>query len=242
MSAPQTPELASRHAQAGSRPAAGAPLPARRVAHRGVAVSSRYFQRAETVFALSNGYLGVRGTYDEGRPTLAPGTFVNGFHETVPLPYAEPAFGLARTGQTIVNVPDATLPASVPRRRAAVRVDRAHAGVRPRAGHARRRADPRPRVVHRVGEARPGALDTPRLARGQAPHGRAVRGHSAGPSRRGRRVLPAGQPAGHPECPSQRRAGSADGHGPRSPGAGPARSGSGTTGGCFSATAPPTAV
>jgi alpha,alpha-trehalose phosphorylase len=66
-------------------------------------------ERAETVFALSNGYLGVRGTYEEGRPTLAAGTFVNGFHETWPILHAEEAYGLATTGQTIVNVPDATI-------------------------------------------------------------------------------------------------------------------------------------
>jgi alpha,alpha-trehalose phosphorylase len=65
--------------------------------------------RAETIFSLSNGYLGVRGTYDEGRPTLSPGTFVNGFHETWPIVHAEQAYGLATTGQTIVNVPDATI-------------------------------------------------------------------------------------------------------------------------------------
>ncbi|HWI04729.1 MAG TPA: hypothetical protein VNT52_13040, partial [Acidimicrobiales bacterium] len=41
--------------------------------------------RAETVFALSNGYLGIRGTMEEGRPVFGPGTFVNGFHETWPI-------------------------------------------------------------------------------------------------------------------------------------------------------------
>ncbi len=40
---------------------------------------------------------------------LAPGTFVNGFHETWPITHAEEAYGLARVGQTIVNVPDATV-------------------------------------------------------------------------------------------------------------------------------------
>ena len=65
--------------------------------------------RAETVMALSNGYLGVRGTPDEGRPVSAPGTFINGFHETWPITHAEEAYGLARVGQTIVNVPDATI-------------------------------------------------------------------------------------------------------------------------------------
>ena len=71
--------------------------------------SERYFARAETAFALSNGYVGIRGTFDEGRPALAPGTFVNGFHETWRIIHAEEAYGLARTGQTIVNLPDATV-------------------------------------------------------------------------------------------------------------------------------------
>ncbi|WP_437440849.1 glycoside hydrolase family 65 protein [Serinicoccus kebangsaanensis] len=60
----------------------------------------------ETLFAVSNGYLGLRGNVEEGRDTHAHGTFVNGFHETWPIRHAEEAFGLARVGQTIVNVPD----------------------------------------------------------------------------------------------------------------------------------------
>jgi alpha,alpha-trehalose phosphorylase len=73
------------------------------------AYSERFQPRTETAFALSNGYVGIRGTYDEGRPALSPGTFVNGFHETWPIAYAEEAYGLAHTGQTIVNLPDATI-------------------------------------------------------------------------------------------------------------------------------------
>ncbi|WP_217914846.1 glycoside hydrolase family 65 protein [Miltoncostaea marina] len=71
--------------------------------------SPRYCSRAETFFALANGYVGVRGTYDEGRPSTAPGTYVNGFHETWPIVHAEEAYGFARFGQTIVKVPDATI-------------------------------------------------------------------------------------------------------------------------------------
>ncbi|HET9611814.1 MAG TPA: glycosyl hydrolase family 65 protein [Acidimicrobiales bacterium] len=71
--------------------------------------SPTYADRAETIFALSNGYVGVRGTLEEGFPSLAPATFVNGFHETWPITYAEEAYGLARVGQTMVNVPDATV-------------------------------------------------------------------------------------------------------------------------------------
>jgi alpha,alpha-trehalose phosphorylase len=68
-----------------------------------------HLDRAETVFSLGNGFLGFRGTFEEGRPSIAPGTFVNGFHETWPIHHAEEAYGFARTGQTIVNVPDATV-------------------------------------------------------------------------------------------------------------------------------------
>lgn len=64
---------------------------------------------AETLFAVGNGYLGVRGTLEEDRPAHEHGTFVNGFHETWPIQHAEAAYGLAETGQTIVNVPDATV-------------------------------------------------------------------------------------------------------------------------------------
>jgi alpha,alpha-trehalose phosphorylase len=61
----------------------------------------------ETLFTVGNGYLGMRGNPEEGRPAFVHGTFVNGFHETWPIRHAENAFGFARTGQTIVNVPDA---------------------------------------------------------------------------------------------------------------------------------------
>jgi alpha,alpha-trehalose phosphorylase len=61
----------------------------------------------ETLFALGNGYLGMRGNPEEGRDSFAHGTFINGFHETWNIRHAEEAFGFAKTGQTIVNVPDA---------------------------------------------------------------------------------------------------------------------------------------
>ncbi|WP_051979366.1 glycoside hydrolase family 65 protein [Edaphobacter aggregans] len=63
----------------------------------------------ETLFALANGYLGIRGTFEEGTPVFRKGTLINGFHETWPINYAESAYGYAKVGQTIVNVPDGTL-------------------------------------------------------------------------------------------------------------------------------------
>ena len=61
----------------------------------------------ETLFAVGNGYLGMRGNVEEGRQSHTHGTFINGFHETWPIRHAEEAYGFARVGQTIVNVPDA---------------------------------------------------------------------------------------------------------------------------------------
>ena len=63
----------------------------------------------ESVFAVGNGFLGLRGTPEEGFPAHDPGAIVNGFHETWPIVYPEAAFGLARTGQTIVPCPDGSI-------------------------------------------------------------------------------------------------------------------------------------
>lgn len=63
----------------------------------------------ETLFAVGNGYLGLRGNIEDGHDAHAHGTFINGFHETWEILHAEEAYGFARTGQTIVNVPDAKI-------------------------------------------------------------------------------------------------------------------------------------
>jgi len=65
-------------------------------------------EQTETIFALSNGYLGLRGSFDEGEPSYRPATLLNGFHETWPITYPELAYGFAATGQTIMPVPDGT--------------------------------------------------------------------------------------------------------------------------------------
>jgi alpha,alpha-trehalose phosphorylase len=71
--------------------------------------SSKDMGRTETLFAVGNGYLGLRGNVDEGRDGHEHGTYINGFHETWPIRHAEEAFGFARVGQTIVNAPDAKI-------------------------------------------------------------------------------------------------------------------------------------
>ncbi|QCX74490.1 Alpha,alpha-trehalose phosphorylase [Streptomyces sp. YIM 121038] len=60
--------------------------------------------QSESVFALSNGHVGWRGNLDEGEPHGLPGSYLNGVHETHPLPYAEAGYGYPESGQTVINV------------------------------------------------------------------------------------------------------------------------------------------
>ena len=62
--------------------------------------------QTESIFALSNGHIGLRGNLDEGEPSFTPGTFLNSFYEIRPLPYAESAYGNPEAGQTLINVTD----------------------------------------------------------------------------------------------------------------------------------------
>jgi alpha,alpha-trehalose phosphorylase len=59
---------------------------------------------SESLFALSNGHIGLRGNLDEGEPHSVPGTYLNGFFETVPLPYAERGYGYPEDGQSLIDV------------------------------------------------------------------------------------------------------------------------------------------
>jgi alpha,alpha-trehalose phosphorylase len=65
-----------------------------------------FLAQTETIYALANGYLGLRGDFEEGTPVSKPGVFLNGFYETWPIVYGEAAYGFAKTGQTIVNATD----------------------------------------------------------------------------------------------------------------------------------------
>jgi alpha,alpha-trehalose phosphorylase len=60
--------------------------------------------QSESVFALSNGHIGIRGNLDEGEPHGLPGTYLNSFYELRPLPYGESGYSFPESGQTIVNV------------------------------------------------------------------------------------------------------------------------------------------
>ena len=65
-----------------------------------------FLAQDETLFSTANGYLGMRGAFEEGSPVFHNGTFVNGFFESWPIVYGEDAYGFAKTGQTMLNVTD----------------------------------------------------------------------------------------------------------------------------------------
>lgn len=60
--------------------------------------------QTESVFALGNGHIGLRGNLDEGEPFGLPGTYLNGLFQVRPLPYAEAGYGNPEQGQAVVNV------------------------------------------------------------------------------------------------------------------------------------------
>ncbi len=68
--------------------------------------TGEFVQEAETIFALANGYLGLRGSHEENHPVVEPGTYLNGFYELRSIVYGEKAYGFPETGQTMLNCPD----------------------------------------------------------------------------------------------------------------------------------------
>jgi alpha,alpha-trehalose phosphorylase len=68
-----------------------------------------FLAQSESLFALANGHLGLRGNLDEGEPRALSGTYLNGFYESVPLEYGESAYGNPEDGQTVVNATDGKL-------------------------------------------------------------------------------------------------------------------------------------
>ena len=71
-------------------------------------MTSTSLAQTESVFALSNGHIGLRGNLDEGEPHGLPGTYLNGFYELRPLPYAEAGYGYPESGQTSSTSPTAS--------------------------------------------------------------------------------------------------------------------------------------
>ncbi|WP_433201301.1 glycoside hydrolase family 65 protein [Dactylosporangium sp. CS-047395] len=99
----------------------------------------------ESVFALGNGRIGVRGSVDEGDPCGLPATYLAGLFEERDLHYPEGAYGQPATSQTVVSAPDPT----------PVRLFADGQPLTARDGrlrHHRRRLDLRAGTLHRVAE------------------------------------------------------------------------------------------
>lgn len=65
---------------------------------------------AESLFALGNGYIGVRGNFEEGygdAMSTIRGTYLNAFHDVIEIPYGEKLFAFPDTQQKLVNNIDA---------------------------------------------------------------------------------------------------------------------------------------
>lgn len=66
--------------------------------------------RDETLFHCANGYLGVRGSLEEGAfddYASVRGTYINGFCDEEEISYGERLYGFPQTKQVMVNLPDA---------------------------------------------------------------------------------------------------------------------------------------
>lgn len=63
----------------------------------------------ESLFFLGNGYLGVRGNFEEGYGPSYPsirGTYINAFHDVIDIAYGEKLYGFPSTQQKMLNVTD----------------------------------------------------------------------------------------------------------------------------------------
>lgn len=75
--------------------------------------SENHHQKNESVFALGNGYIGMRGNFEEGYHGTAgssvTGNYLNGFYDAEPIVYPEGAYGYPDLNHAMLNVPDAKI-------------------------------------------------------------------------------------------------------------------------------------
>ena len=76
---------------------------------RTIALDNDSLKLGETLFHNANGYLGVRGCFEEGYPEgydSIRGMYLNGFYDIASMPQAEKLCGLVEEKQTMLNVAD----------------------------------------------------------------------------------------------------------------------------------------
>ncbi len=70
-------------------------------------LDEEHLSRQETLFHNANGYLGVRGTLEEGTCYKSMrGMYINGFHDIVPMKQAEKLCGLVEDKEAMLNAAD----------------------------------------------------------------------------------------------------------------------------------------
>jgi alpha,alpha-trehalose phosphorylase len=84
-------------------------FPAEPWAVRETRLELEHLAQTESVFALGNGHIGLRGNLDEGEPFGLPGTYLAGFCETRPLESAEPYYAQPQVSETVLNVTNGKL-------------------------------------------------------------------------------------------------------------------------------------
>jgi alpha,alpha-trehalose phosphorylase len=70
------------------------------------ALSPPELRQAESVFALANGHIGLRGNLDEDGPCGMPGTYLNSLYDERELHYPEAGYGFPETTETVVDAPN----------------------------------------------------------------------------------------------------------------------------------------
>ena len=85
------------------------PFPVEAWRLREVGLNTEHLARTESLFALSNGHIGVRGNLDEGEPFGLPGTYLNSFFDSHELNFPESAYGYPESAQSVVNVTNGKL-------------------------------------------------------------------------------------------------------------------------------------
>ena len=75
----------------------------------GNAKSQEALLLGETIFHNANGYIGIRGAYEEGYPPeyiSIRGQYINGFYDITDMKQAEALCGLIEKKQTMLNIAD----------------------------------------------------------------------------------------------------------------------------------------
>ncbi|AGL20148.1 glycoside hydrolase family 65 protein [Actinoplanes sp. N902-109] len=85
------------------------PWVVREVSLTGPALGAGALRQAESVFALANGHIGLRGNLDEGTPCGMPGTYLNSLYEERDLVYPEAGYAFPERTETIVDAPNGKL-------------------------------------------------------------------------------------------------------------------------------------